>query len=72
MVKFSSPSIGLSAYLIMQEKITKGIKYLGFNLSIKEFEFESDIPLHEWETRYDLSSEKPHDSIVMRLRKYKK
>lgn len=70
MVKFSSPSIGLSAYLIMQEKITKDIKYLGFNLSTKEF--ESDIPLHEWETRYDLSPEKQHDSIVIWLRKYKK
>lgn len=72
MIKFSSPSVGLSAYLVMQEKITNDIKYLGFNLSTKEFEFESGIPLHEWETRYDLSSEKQHDSIVMRLRKYKK
>jgi hypothetical protein len=42
MYKFSSPLIGFSAYLIMQEKISENIKYLGYNLSTKKFEFESN------------------------------
>lgn len=71
MYKLSSKSLSLSAYLIMHENISGNVKYIGFNKNSGEFEFESTEDLHTWENKYDLSTEKQHDSIIMRIRKLK-
>lgn len=61
--------VGLAAYLVMNK--SNNLKYLEYNNSCNCFIFESSESQEYWENRYDLSNEKKHDSIVMRLRKYK-
>jgi hypothetical protein len=62
--------IGLAAYLIMNE--TDTLAYKGYSQETKSFIFESDNNEEYWANKYDLSKEKQHDQIVMRLRNMKK
>lgn len=62
--------VGLAAYLIMNE--TDTLVYKGYSQETRSFIFESDNNEEYWADKYDLSKEKQHDQIVMRLRNMKK
>jgi hypothetical protein len=63
-------SIGLAAFMIMSE--SESLKYKGYVKETRSFEFDSDENEDYWANKYDLSREKQHDQIVMRLRNLKK
>lgn len=70
MFSFCIESIGFAAYLIMNESDT--LKYLSYNSDKRCFKFESSDPEETWANKYDLSKEKQHDQIAMRLRNLKR
>jgi hypothetical protein len=63
-------SIGLAAYMIMQESST--LEYRCYNSDKRCFCFSSRESEDFWANKYDLSKEKQHDSIVLRLRNLKR
>lgn len=63
-------SVGLAAYMIMHESST--LEYIGYNQEKRCFCFDSVELEDYWANRYDLSTEKQHDSIILRLRNLKR
>jgi hypothetical protein len=67
MFNFCTESIGFAEYLIMYQSDV--LKYLLYDPEERCFRFESE---ETWANKYDLSKEKQHDQIVMRLRNLKR
>lgn len=70
MFNFCTESIGFAEYLIMYQSDV--LKYLLYDPEERCFKFESEDPEETWANKYDLSKEKQHDQIVMRLRNLKR